>query len=44
VFANVLDAPVAKLAMGDDVDVVENFVDARTLLEDMSVRSHGNAS
>jgi hypothetical protein len=31
VFADVLDAPVAKLAMSDDVDAGENFVDTGTL-------------
>lgn len=31
VLANVLDAPVAKLAMGDDVDVGEDFLNAWAL-------------
>jgi hypothetical protein len=29
--ADMLDAPVAELAMGDDIDTGEDFVDARTL-------------
>jgi hypothetical protein len=29
--ADVLNAPVAELAMSNDIDTSENFVDARTL-------------
>lgn len=32
-FANVLDAPVSELAVRNDVDASENFIDARTLPE-----------
>lgn len=41
VFANVLDAPVAKLAMRDDIDACKNLIDAgplvllQTILEDV---------
>ena len=31
VLANVLNAPVAKLTMGNDINAVQDFVDARTL-------------
>jgi hypothetical protein len=31
VLADVLDAPVAKLAVGDNVDIGQDFLDARTL-------------
>lgn len=30
-FADVLDAPVAELAVGDDIDAGKDLVDARTL-------------
>jgi len=35
-FADVLDAPIAELAMGDDIDASEDLVDARTLLARIS--------
>ena len=38
--ANVLDAPVAKLTMGDDIDARQNFVDTGTLLNDRLAGSH----
>lgn len=31
VFANVLNAPIAELTMSDDVDVGEDFLNARAL-------------
>lgn len=33
VFADVLDAPVSKLTMSDEINVFQNFVDARALEE-----------
>ena len=32
VFADVLDAPVAELAMGDHIDASQNLIDAWTLM------------
>ena len=32
-FANVLDAPIAELTMGDNVNIVEDLIDTRTLHE-----------
>ena len=33
---DVLDAPVSELSVSDDVDTMENFVDTRALLYDVS--------
>jgi hypothetical protein len=37
--ADVLNAPIAKLAMGDNVDACKNFLNARALTELLAVLS-----
>lgn len=40
VLADVLDAPIAELAVSDDIDAGENFVDAGTLLVMLAECTH----